>query len=70
MKKGKVEVGKTYYGLPRGFKSIVRCEVLVIREKSAVVKIISCNNPLDDAKQIELDDKTVIPLKNLKLAKE
>lgn len=64
-RKGKIEVGKKYYALPRGFHSPMKCEVRKIYNKSALVKILEkCGNEEDEKRRVKLNNETVCPLKN------
>lgn len=51
------------------FSGWIRCEVLKFYENSAMVKIIACRNPQDDAVQHELDDVVVVRIKDLTVIK-
>ena len=64
-KRGKVQVGKTYWGTTERFKGLFMCQVEKIYTNSAAVKITTCQDPEDDETQYELGDRTVVSLKKL-----
>ena len=47
------------------FSGWLRCEVVKLYQNAAMVKIIACRNPQDDAVQHELDDVAVVRIKDL-----
>lgn len=47
------------------FSGWLRCEVVKLYQNAAMVKIIACRNPQDDAVQHELDDVAIVRIKDL-----
>lgn len=47
------------------FSGWLRCEVVKLYQNAAMVKIIACRNPQDDAVQHDLDDIVVVRIKDL-----
>ena len=64
-KRGKIAVGKSYWGTTERFKGLFMCQVEKIYDNSAMVKITTCQNPEDDETQYNLGDRTVVSLKKL-----
>jgi len=64
-KRGKVQVGKSYWGTTERFKGSFMCQVEKIYDNSALVKITTCQDPEDDETQYELGDRTVVSLEKL-----
>lgn len=63
--KSGIKVGDICRAKSEMFQSWIRCEVVRFYENSAMVKIISCRNPEDDAMQYELDDIAIVSIKDL-----
>ena len=51
------------------FSGWLRCEVVKLYQNAAMVKIIACRNPQDDAVQHELDDVVVVRIEDLTVIK-
>lgn len=69
-KKKGIKIGDICRAKSEMFSSWIRCEVVKFYDNSALVKIISCRNPQDDATQYELGDVAIVRIKDLKVIKK
>lgn len=64
-KKKGIKLGDICRAKSEMFSGWLRCEVVKLYQNAAMVKIIACRNPQDDAVQHELDDVAVVRIKDL-----
>lgn len=69
-KKKGIKLGDICRAKSEMFSGWLRCEVVKLYQNSAMVKIIACRNPQDDAVQHELNDVAVVRIKDLTVLKE